>query len=382
MELTVILIIALVIIAVAFDFTNGFHDAANAIATVVATKALTMNQALAMAAGFNLLGAFVATGVAETIERGLIHEVDDPLTTQVVIISALLGAISWNVLTWFFGMPSSSSHAIVGGLVGAGLVYGHREEIIWSGVVNKVLIPMITSPLVGLAIAGILMTILYLFIDGMRQDKRDRLFRKLQIAAGAFMAFSHGSNDAQKTMGVITMALIGANFLPSESGIPWWVVLICAVAMAAGTYSGGRKIIETAGEKITKLNQESGFIANISGSITIFLASLLGMPVSTTHVVVGSITGAGLADARHQKLTAPSGGVQGLVKSSGTAAIGEGMGEAIAIAEPELGLEDEPKQAINWSTWKNMATAWIFTLPGSALVGGLMYLVLSFLFIR
>ncbi|MEL7036626.1 MAG: inorganic phosphate transporter [Cyanobacteria bacterium J06592_8] len=382
MELTVILIIALVIIAVAFDFTNGFHDAANAIATVVATKALTMNQALAMAAGFNLLGAFVATGVAETIERGLIHEVDDPLTTQVVIISALLGAISWNVLTWFFGMPSSSSHAIVGGLVGAGLVYGHREEIIWSGVVNKVLIPMVTSPLVGLAIAGILMTILYLFIDGMRQDKRDRLFRKLQIAAGAFMAFSHGSNDAQKTMGVITMALIGANFLPSGSSIPWWVVLVCALAMAAGTYSGGRKIIETAGEKITKLNQESGFIANISGSITIFLASLLGMPVSTTHVVVGSITGAGLANARHQKSTASSGGVQGLVKSSGTAAIGEGMGEAIAIAEPELGLEDEPKQAINWSTWKNMATAWIFTLPGSALVGGLMYLVLSFLFIR
>lgn len=332
MEVPIFLVITVVLIALAFDFTNGFHDAANAIATVVATKALTMRQALVMAAVLNVIGAFFATAVAKTIEEGIIVNVGDPINAQIIVLSALAGAILWNVITWHFGMPSSSSHAIVGGLVGAGVAYHGRSEILWTNVWDKVVIPMVASPVFGLVVAALIMSGIYIGFQSVKKEKRDPLFRRMQILAGALMAFSHGSNDAQKTMGVITLALIGASLIDDPSGgIPWWVILLCALAMGLGTLAGGKRIIETAGHKITKLENESGFAANIGASITILICSRLGLPVSTTHVVAGSITGAGL--------------------------IGN-------------------KGRVNWNTWKSMSFAWIMTLPGSAGLALVTYLVL------
>lgn len=341
MDITLLLVIFVVIVALAFDFTNGFHDAANAIATVVATKALTMKQALAMAAVMNLLGAFIATAVAKTIQSGLVEDVGDPYQSQILIIGALIGAIGWNILTWFFGIPSSSSHAIVGGLVGAGMAFAGTDDIIWSGVVDKVIVPMLVSPIFAAAVAGLIMIVTMWAFKRVSKETRKKNFRWLQIGAGAFMAFSHGSNDAQKTMGVITLALVGANLLPGDAGIPWWVVLLCALAMAGGTWSGGKRIIETAGKKITALEQESGFVANISGSITILLASRMGLPVSTTHVVMGAITGAGAVSNYGKKDAGP---------------------------------------AVNWGTWRNMIFAWILTIPGSAGIAGGAYLILWYIF--
>lgn len=333
MEVPIFLVLSVVLIALAFDFTNGFHDAANAIATVVATKALTMKQALGMAAILNVVGAFFATAVAQTIEKGIITEVGTPINAQIIVLSALLGAIFWNLITWYFAMPSSSSHAIVGGLVGAGVTYGHTSNIIWPTITDKVILPMVLSPFFGLAVSGILMLLIYAAFQAIKGEFRHKLFRFMQILAGALMAFSHGSNDAQKTMGVITLALIGAKVIDDPSGgIPWWVILLCALAMGLGTLCGGKRIIETAGHKITKLENESGFAANIGASITILLCSRFGLPVSTTHVVVGSITGAGLVANKGQ---------------------------------------------ISFSTWRHMIMAWILTLPGSAGLAMVTYLVLQ-----
>jgi PiT family inorganic phosphate transporter len=361
MELAVLLLLTVVAIALVFDFTNGFHDSANAIATVVATKALSMRQALAMAAVMNLCGAFFATAVAKTIEEGLIRDIGDPLTSQFFVLAALLGAISWNVLTWWLGMPSSSSHAIVGGLVGAGIVYGHRSDVIWSGVINKVLIPMAVSPVVGALVAVVVMLGVFYLFRPMHPNYRRDLFRRMQIGAGALMAFSHGSNDAQKTMGVITLALVGAKFLPAGSDIPWWVIVLCAGAMAGGTWVGGKRIITTAGEKITKLEQESGFAANIAGSLVIFGASNLGMPVSTTHVVIGSITGAGgishfLRHKWHHK---------------------DKETTVTVTAEVEAPLEGP----VQWNVWRSMVLAWVLTLPGAGLAGGLLFYLFKQLFL-
>lgn len=353
MEISFLLLLAVVAIALAFDFTNGFHDSANAIATVVATKALTLKQALMMAGALNLLGAFVATQVARTIEAGLIRNVGDPVTSQYFVLAALLGAISWNLLTWYFGMPSSSSHAIVGGLIGAGLVFGHSQDVLWNGVWQKVVLPMLVSPLAGALIAALLMASTYYLFRGMQPPYRRSLFRKLQVGSGALMAFSHGSNDAQKTMGVITLALVGGHVLPANSPIPWWVIVLCALAMGGGTYLGGKKIITTAGERITKLEQESGFSANLGGSLTVFAASFMGMPVSTTHVVVGAITGAGYTS---HKLRVPHGRTP--------------AGTPVTVAAD---LRAELEGPVRWDVWRNMAIAWVLTLPGAALAGGLIF---------
>jgi PiT family inorganic phosphate transporter len=330
MEVPLLLLLVVVVIALAFDFTNGFHDSANAIATVVATGALTLKQALLMAGVLNLLGAFVATQVARTIEAGLIRNVGDPITSQYFILAALLGAIFWNILTWYFAMPSSSSHAIVGGLIGAGIVFGHSQDVV----------------------AAVLMAASFYLFRRMHPPYKKDLFRKLQIGSGALMAFSHGSNDAQKTMGVITLALVGAQVLPGGSAIPWWVIGLCAVAMGTGTYLGGKKIITTAGEKITKLEQESGFSANLGGSVVVFAASFMGMPVSTTHVVVGAITGAGYTSHRLGK---PHGHPEGT---------------PVTVAAD---LHTELEGPVRWEVWRHMATAWILTLPGAALAGGLFF---------
>jgi PiT family inorganic phosphate transporter len=339
METAFFWVAAVVVVALVFDFTNGFHDAANAIATVVATKALSLKQALAMAAVLNLAGAFFATAVAQTIEHGLVRNIGDPHTAQMVVLAALMGATLWNLITWAFAMPSSSSHALVGGLVGAGFVYGHSRDILWSGIWNKVVVPMLFSPLVGAAFAIGLMLALRWGLRRWNEARREEACRHLQIGAGALMAFSHGSNDAQKTMGIITLALVGAGWLPEGSAIPAWVILLCALAMALGTWTGGKRIIRTAGEKITALDQESGLTANVSGSLAVLLASRAGMPVSTTHVVVGAITGAGVA--RHR-------GGQG--------------------------------RSVHWLTWRNMIFAWILTLPGAAGMGAALFLGFRYLF--
>ena len=360
MEVPLLLLVLVIVIAVCFDITNGFHDAANAIATVVSTHALSLRTALIMAAAMNLAGAFFATAVAETIQHGLIREVGDPLTSQLFVLAALLGAIAWNLLTWYFGMPSSSSHAIVGGLVGAGLVHGHSPDVIWSAVLGKVILPMLCSPLLGALVAAGLMAVTYALFRNVDLAKNHTLFRRLQIGSAALMALSHGSNDAQKTMGLITLALIGAHWLPAGSAIPWWVILLCAMAMAGGTYLGGKKIIETAGEKITRLDQESGTAANLAGSLTIVLASQFGMPVSTTHVVVGSITGAGaVAHRRRERLR-----------------LAEGH-----QLELNTDVEMELSGGIRWSVWRRMALTWVLTLPGSALVGGLVFATLRSLLV-
>lgn len=332
MDVPMFLVVTVVLIALVFDFTNGFHDAGNAIATVVATRAMTMRQALVMAAVLNVFGAFFATAVAKTIESGIITKTGNPVEAQILVLSALIGAILWNITTWYFAMPSSSSHAIVGGLIGAGMIYGGEENVIWPNIVQKVLIPMVVSPLFGLAVAGCLMVGIIALFRIIKRTRRQPIFKKLQIVAGALMAFSHGSNDAQKTMGVITMALIGANLLDDPTGaIPWWVILVCALVMGLGTLAGGKRIIETAGHKITLLENESGFAANIGASITILICSKLGLPVSTTYVVAGSITGAGLVTN---------------------------------------------KGKVNWGTWMQMGIAWILTLPGAAGIAMLVYLLL------
>jgi len=319
----------LVVLALLFDFTNGFHDAANAIATIVATKAMSLPTALLMSALCNLVGAFVATGVAQTIEHGLIRAVPDPYLALVVLLSALVGAIAWNLGTWWFGLPSSSSHALIGGLVGAGWVYGRAEEIIWSGLGQKVVVPMLISPVLAGVVAIACLAIIEQISKLITAERLQEILPKLQIAVGALMAFSHGANDAQKSMGVITLALMGAGVVPSDSAIPRWVVLSCAVAIAIGTYAGGKRIIETVGEKICPLDAVSGFVGSAASALTVLLGSLLGLPLSTTHVVIGGVTGAGYGRSRQ----------------------------------------------INWLTWRNMGLAWLTTLPGSALISGVMFVL-------
>ncbi len=319
----------LVLLALLFDFTNGFHDAANAIATIVATKAMSLPAALILSAMCNLAGAVVATGVAQTIEHGLLREVPDPHLALVVLLSALVGAIAWNVGTWWFGLPSSSSHALIGGLVGAGWVYGRAEEIIWTGLGQKVVLPMLISPVVAGMAAIACLAIMEQISKLITAERLQEILPKLQIAVGALMSFAHGSNDAQKSMGVITLALMGAGVVSRDSAIPRWVVLSCAVAIAIGTYAGGNRIIETVGEKICPLDTVSGFVGSAASALTVLLGSLLGLPLSTTHVVIGGVTGAGYGRSRQ----------------------------------------------INWLTWRNMGLAWLTTLPGSALISGVMFVL-------
>jgi inorganic phosphate transporter, PiT family len=337
MDLTLWLIVILIAIALIFDFTNGFHDAANAIATVVATEALTLRQALLMAALCNLGGAFFSTQVARTIETEILNPLGDPLVGQLLVLAALLGAIAWNLMTWRFGMPSSSSHALIGGLVGAGLALGSTQSVQWQSLVEKVLLPMLLSPLLGALLAAGLLVIVSGLLHRWPTQSAQNLLQRLQVGAGALMAWAHGANDAQKTMGVITLALIQADWLPSDSAIPWWVILICAIALSLGTYAGGQRIIITTGEKITQLNPLSGFVANLGSSLTLSLASLLGFPISTTQVVIGSISGAGYT--AHRLQTEPS-----------------------ASTSP-----------IRWQTWQRMVWAWVLTLPGSGAIAALCY---------
>ena len=326
-----ILLVVIVAFALLFDYTNGFHDTANAVATVISTRVLPPTFAIVMCAVLNFAGAFYSQNVAKTIAKGLI---DSHAATQEVILAAIIGAIAWNVLTWYFGIPSSSSHAIIGGLVGATLVFAGSHAVIWKGVIDKVVLPMVISPLVGCIIAFSIMMLLFGLFANTRPSKVNGLFSWLQRISAAGVAFNHGQNDAQKTMGIITLALVAFHVMPGgkDVRIPTWVIASCATAMGLGTLSGGWRIIKTLGTRIIDLEPINGFAAETSASIVLATASYFGMPVSTTHIVVGSVFGVGIAKRLNE---------------------------------------------VRWPIAQRMVTAWVFTLPGAALVAGLSFFIIQ-----
>jgi PiT family inorganic phosphate transporter len=272
-----------------FEYINGMHDAANAIATVVSTKALSPRKAVAFGAALNMAGAFAGTHVAKTIGAGI---VDMESVTQVTILAALLGAIIWNLCTWYFGIPSSSSHALIGGLMGAAWSKAGFSAIKVAGTMEKVIIPMFTSPALGFVVGMILMIGLYWVAFRHAPAKISRVFRKMQLVSAGFLAFAHGSNDAQKTMGIITLALVTYGAIPTVD-VPIWVIIVCALCMGAGSMAGGWRIIQTLGNKVIKLTPIHGFAAESSASGIILVASHFGIPISTTHVISTSIMGVG-----------------------------------------------------------------------------------------
>ncbi len=307
-----------VLIALAFDYINGMHDAANAIATVVSTRVLSPRTAILMAAVLNFAGAFLSTAVANTIGKGIVNPA---LVTNAIVIASLLGAIFWNLLTWYFGIPSSSSHALIGGVIG-GVASYHGFGVLNGAGLLKILKALLISPVLGLAGGFIIMLAIMWAFKNARSGFVNHLFKVLQLGSAAFMAISHGSNDAQKIMGVIAMALFGMGYI-TDFHIPFWVVLSCASAMALGTATGGWRIIKTMGTKMIKLQPVNGFAAETAASIVILGATHFGTPVSTTHVISSSIMGVGTA---------------------------------------------KRASAVRWGVAGNMAVAWVLTIPASALV--------------
>jgi PiT family inorganic phosphate transporter len=322
-------LISVVILALSFDFINGFHDTANAIATTVSTRVLPPRVAIIMAAVLNFVGALVNTSVAKTISSGLVLG----NVEQYVIMAALISAIIWNLITWYFGIPSSSSHALIGALVGANIAYALSfEKIIWTGVLDKVVIPLLASPIIGFLFGFIIMTFLFNVLSSLSQQIVNKWFSKLQIVSAAFMAFAHGSNDAQKSMGIITLALVSSGLISQSVGVPLWVKIACAISMALGTSIGGWKIIKTMGSNMIKLQPIGGFAAETAAALVIQTASLMGAPLSTTHVISSSIMGVGAA---------------------------------------------KRKSAVNWSLARSIVWAWIFTIPVNALLGALITLAIK-----
>ena len=288
-----LLLILIVLVALVFDFTNGAHDCANAIATVVSTKVVTPRFAVGMAAALNLAGALLGTEVAKTLGAGLVLP-EVVQGSHILVLAALLGAIFWNCLTWYFGIPSSSSHALIGGLVGAALAHAGPDAPNFSGIVNKVLLPLVLSPLAGFGVGFLIMWLIYWIFARVMRSKVNRIFRKMQLVSAAFMATSHGLNDAQKTMGIITLTLIAVGLQPSGSGPQLWVIAVCGLAIALGTYMGGWRVIRTLGKGLTEIATPQGFAAEASSATTILVSSHLGFALSTTQVCSGSIIGSGL----------------------------------------------------------------------------------------
>ncbi len=320
-------LIAVVVLAVAFDYINGFHDTANAIATSVATKALHPRHAILMAAGFNFIGAFAGTAVAKTIGSSL---VDETSTTQTIVAAALVGAIIWNLVTWRWGIPSSSSHALIGGLLGATLIAVGPQALLIDGIIGKVLVPLISSPLAGFAIGFVLMVALYWIFRNFHRKPLGRTFKVLQVFSAGYMAFAHGSNDAQKTMGIITLALFAAGVIPTVD-VPVWVVLLAATAISLGTAVGGWRIMKTMGHRVVELEPIHGFAAETTAATVLLITARLGMPVSTTHVISSAIMGVG--------------------SSRGT-------------------------RAVRWGVARRILLAWVITIPITATVGAATWLVL------
>ena len=329
-ELALPLLIGLILLALAFDFLNGLHDAANSIATVVATKLLRPVQAVAFAAFFNFAAYFLTLAwpqlhaVAQTIGKGLI---DKDLVTPSVVFGALVGAMFWNVVTWLKGIPSSSSHALVGGIVGAGVAHAGLTGIQWTGL-NKTLVAIVLSPTLGMILSMLIMLASSWLLKGASARGAERTFRSLHLVSSAAYSLSHGLNDAQKTMGIITVLLYSTGYLSGDFEVPHWVAISCYIAIGLGTLMGGWRIIETMGSRITKLSQHQGFSASMGGSIMVFTASLLGIPVSTTHTITGCVIGAGVA---------------------------------------------RRASAVRWGVAQNVMTAWVITIPASASVAALFY---------
>lgn len=344
MSVALVVLCAVIIIALVFDYVNGFHDAANAIATAVSTRALSPRKAVFMAACFNFVGAFLFTGVAKTITKGIV--IDGAVNQQSLILVALLGAIIWNIITWYKGLPSSSSHALVGGLVGVGLAHVGIEGVQWkSGVMGHVVIPGLVSPIIGLFFGYIAMLAMYWIFHTLNQKgfikaAVNNKFKYAQWFSAALMAFAQGSNDAQKVMGIITLALISGatagvispGIIPQDiidNGEVWWPTkLACATAIALGTSAGGWRIIKTIGSKVVRLQPINGFTADIISATVVLTTAALGMPISTTHVVTASIMGVGAVKRFN---------------------------------------------AVRWSVANNIAFAWVMTLPASAFIAMIVY---------
>ena len=323
-----LLLVVVVALAVAFDFSNGFHDTANAIATSVATRALRPQYALLMATVFNFLGAFAGTAVAKTIGAGL---VDEKTTTQVVVAAALGGAIAWNLITWYAGLPSSSSHALIGGLVGATMIAVGTGSVKWAGVWDKVIVPLVSSPIIGFAGAFVLMLALTWIFRNAARKPLGRAFKRLQVLSAGYMAFAHGSNDAQKTMGIVTLALFSAGVIRTTD-VPDWVIVLAATAMSLGTAIGGWRIIRTMGQRVVQLEPIHGFAAETTAASVLLGAAHLGMPVSTTHVISSAIMGVGAS---------------------------KGM------------------RGVRWGVARQILVAWVLTLPAAGVIGAIAWVALN-----
>jgi PiT family inorganic phosphate transporter len=322
--LETVLLVVVVLVALGFDFTNGFHDTANAVATSVSTRALTPRLAVAIAAVANLAGAFVTTAVATTVGKGVI---DTGLATPKTVLAALFGAITWNLLTWWWGLPSSSSHALIGGLIGAALVQSGVDGVEWHDILHKVAIPAVAAPLIAFVAGAGLLVAIYWILIWMRPGFANRTFRIGQLGSGTWLAFTHGSNDAQKTMGVIALALYTHGSI-STFYIPDWVKVSAGLAIGLGTYAGGWRIMRTLGQRVIAMEPAQGFTAQASGGVVIWAATHLGYPLSTTHTISGAVMGSGAA----KRLS-----------------------------------------AVRWGVAGNIVVAWVLTIPAAALVAGLLY---------
>jgi PiT family inorganic phosphate transporter len=317
--------------ALAFDFTNGFHDTANAVATSISTRALSPRLAVSMAAILNFAGAFLSLAVAATIAKGIVQA---DLVTPAIVFAGLIGAIAWNLLTWYYGLPSSSSHALIGGVVGSAFVAAGPEAVLGEGLVTKVIVPALVAPVLAFAVGGLGILIIYRIVGRQRPGPVVRGFRLGQILSGGLLALSHGTNDAQKTMGIIFLALVSNGTLSENADVPTWVVISSATAISLGTYVGGWRIIRTMGSRIIKMDPAQGFGAPGVGATVILAASHAGFPLSTTQVISGAIMGTGAA---------------------------------------------KRVSAVRWGVAGNIVVAWVLTLPASAFVGGLTYAVVAVL---
>ena len=311
--------------ALAFDFTNGFHDTANAVATSVSTRALSPRVAVTIAAALNFVGAFLSLAVAATIASGI---VDADVVTPEIVFAGLIGAIAWNLLTWYYGLPSSSSHALIGGVVGATFAAVGADGVRFDGLLDNVVIPALVAPVLAMLVAGLGILIIYRIVGRQHPGIVSRGFRLGQIVSGSLFSLSHGTNDAQKTMGVMFLALVANGNLQPGDDVPTWVIVSAATAIGLGTYVGGWRIIRTMGSRIIKMDPAQGFAAQGAGAAVILSASHVGFPLSTTHVMSGAIMGAGAA---------------------------------------------KRFSAVRWGVAGNIVTAWVLTLPAAALVGGATY---------
>ena len=327
LEISIYVLAFLVALALLFDFMNGFHDAANAIATVVSTGVLKPQTAVAMAALFNVIAIFFfQLKVAATVGKGT---VEPAVVDHYVVFGALVGAIVWNVITWYYGIPSSSSHALIGGLVGAAVAKSGTDALISAGLIKTISF-IVLSPLLGFVLGSIMMVIVSWLFVGATPRRVDKWFRRMQLVSASMYSLGHGGNDAQKTMGIIWMLLIAAGYTTAKDPLPWWVIISCYTAIGFGTLFGGWRIVKTMGQKITKLKPVGGFCAETGGAITLFLATALGIPVSTTHTITGAIVGVG---------------------------------------------SSRKMSAVRWGVAGNIVWAWILTIPASAFVAAIAWWV-------